>query len=270
MSLSIPRLSFVIASRNDTHCGDSVGRLKATLNHLDDFFCDNEIIVVDWGSKEPLKENGHSHRHIIVPPTLTSSYGPHMNEVVALNVGVRRARGLYVARIDQDTLPGLKFRQWTTELPDNGRAPAYFSERRELLADWGNFRNALEPNAAYRWSEQQLPSWNPSWTSQHFWATAVGVLLAPRAEWHRLRGYDERLKYRNHMEHDLCKRFERSCGLVDLGPIVDYDFYHQFHERPRGIPSNEMPSDEYLASCPLVLNDENWGLGQHKLEERYL
>lgn len=266
MSLSTPRVSFVIASRNDQWCGDSVGRLSNTLNWLMNFF-DEEIILVDWGTptKDPLRRALKLENHrpdvrmIYVPREIATD---HFSEVLALNVGIRRAKGTYIARLDQDTMPGMKFRGWLNELPDNpnNMTPAYFSERRDMAL--GDTPGTL----IRRWSD---PPWDDSY--KDFFKTAVGVLIAPKIAWHNLTGYDESLIYRNHMEHDLCARFRRTCGLVNLGPIVEYDFYHQFHERSKVyLKDNDFPSDKWMEECPLRPNGIDWGLGNVKLEERYL
>ncbi len=104
-----PKLSFIIASRNDDHGGKPMERLNKTIEQILKF-CDldsTEIITVDWGSQVPISQataRAEQEQIIYVPPYITQQYPPAFNEVLALNIGVRRAKGEWIARLDQDIL----------------------------------------------------------------------------------------------------------------------------------------------------------------------
>lgn len=269
-----PKISYIIASRNDNYCGDSLARLSNTLFHLS-MYVGGEFIVVDWGSEVPISEKisilgfpaiecRGNIRFIHVPQDITKQYKTPFNEVVALNIAARRAVGTYVARLDQDIIIGQEYAKWCKELPDTGWAPAYFSQRRELAEDSIPSVANLKP--------ENFPVWG-NWplTYDDFYKAAVGIILAPRSKWHLLRGYNEQLIYRNHMEHDLCRRFKQAIGLENLGLILNADFYHQWHSDVDtiGRPQNIQPTEEILHELAerIKVNDENWGMGQHKFEE---
>ena len=64
-------------------------------------------------------------------------------------------------------------------------------------------------------------------------ALLVGIWLVPRDVWTACGGYDERHIYYNWMEVEMIRRLDERYRLVDLGEIVDYDFYHLEHRNPR-------------------------------------
>jgi len=251
------KISYVIASRNDGYCGDAMGRLHKTIEHIqveqnnDNSF---EVVMVDWGSKEPIKfhvATGRLRRNVRllhVPPSLAT---PHFHETLALNLGIRRARGEWIARLDQDTLVGPRFVEWfRSGMPTaiegaviRYRQQAFFSLRRDLPEDliWQSWDKSGEP----------------------YWRGAVGMLLATRDAWHNVRGYFEGMDRRNHIEHDLALRLARECGLSALGPLTNYDFHHQHHPRPSGLPQNPFRSEQVLLQMieeGKFTNPENWGL----------
>ena len=125
--MHVKKISYILVSRNDRYCGDSVGRLETTLNHtgeilkLNNLLGESEIILTDWSSPE---ENGplssvlklsDSTRSILkiaeVPREVAQRYQKDspFSEVHAMNLGFRQSRGKFFARIDQDTLIGQRF-----------------------------------------------------------------------------------------------------------------------------------------------------------------
>ena len=64
-----------------------------------------------------------------------------------------------------------------------------------------------------------------------FWKCAVGILLVPKKSWNEIGGYNEKNIWINHMEHEFVVRLNKILKLIDLGPIIDYDFYHIYHDR---------------------------------------
>jgi hypothetical protein len=261
MELAAPacRISYLIASRNDHFCGNPMDRLRLVLKRVLEVGEDFEVIVADWGSDVPIYEVMKGQlpatgkiRFLHISNNITGKIPTPFSEVHALNAAVRRSRGIFAGRIDQDTLIGKRFSGWVTHVLDAEDRRAYFSMRRDLK------RGETAVNA-------DAPVWQgcpADW--EHYLIGAVGILLAPRRLWHWTRGYDERLVLRNHMEHDLCMRFGNLTGLRNLGAILDCDFYHLWHEEAAGAAANPQKTLDQLANDAkqnLRANDENWGLG---------
>jgi hypothetical protein len=252
------KISYVIASRNDAFCGDPMARLLAVLRRIVEIASDYEVIVSDWGSEVPIYEvlrkrlpRAGTIRFLHVPVSVTRRFATPFSEVHALNAAVRRSRGVFVGRLDQDILIGQQFARWLADELSTADPRAYFSVRRELPP--GVMR--VQPTAPIWWN----------WPADYpvFFLGAVGILLAPRALWHRTQGYDETKCFRNHIEHDLCVRFWSLASLENLGALLNCDFYHIWHERVVGAPENPLrPLEELVRAMQGKdrVNDEAWGL----------
>lgn len=268
--MNTPKISFVIASRNDNYCGDSKYRLRKVLTRL---ISANggldglnpalaEIIVVDWGSKRPLHDELWSYvkngvRFLYVPKSVTDLWDTPFEECHALNLAARKARGTWIGRLDQDTVPGQMFFDWFQSPPEPNQV--FFSGRRDLK----EFQT-VDPNS------KLTPDGpiNPDNLSTSFYRGAVGILLAPKSVWHECRGYDERLILRLHTEHDFIYRLRNVCPVADLGKMLDYCFYHLWHSREEGDarPRNPSRSAEQIAESlgnATYVNDSQWGLAAY-------
>ncbi len=120
---SLPLLSIVVASRNDDDSGRLIGRTRSFCRGLfeqcDRHRLDAEILLVDWNTPpgratldEALELEEKSEfcavRVIIVPPALHERFR-HSEELpflqmIAKNVGIRRARGRFVLATNVDVL----------------------------------------------------------------------------------------------------------------------------------------------------------------------
>jgi hypothetical protein len=140
---SSPYLSVVVTTRNDDHGGDPLKRLQAFVNCFE-HQCrrsglNAEVIVVEWNPPDDRPRVGDllrlpestvcSYRFITVPPALHASLRfadvLPLFQMIAKNVGIRRARGEYVLATNIDII-------FSTELVD------YLASRR------------LQPNRLYR------------------------------------------------------------------------------------------------------------------------
>lgn len=141
---SEPYLSLVVATRNDDHGGNLMGRtqifLDGWLTHALRYNIPSELIFVEWNppaGRPPLAEalrwpadlGPCTVRFIEVPPELHQRYehgaGLPLYQMIGKNVGIRRARGRFILATNIDIL-------LSNELA------AFLGERR------------LEPNRLYR------------------------------------------------------------------------------------------------------------------------
>jgi hypothetical protein len=291
----VPVLSLILCSRNDEYMGNSRWRLETTLNYAADQVealgraDDIEILVADWGSEIPLREvlrvtpaAARLVRFMLIPPTVARALqkDSQFPEVLALNAAARRAKGKYIGRIDQDTLVGRHFLQVFFDLYEGRRtieAPldrALLYSNRRAIPYWFAVRCPAYPHVAkfirvlgHRCSLDTL-------SNREFWTYYVGIWLVHRNLWTECGGYDERFIYYNWMEVEMIMRLRQRYALIDLGKIVDYDFYHLGHRNPRvrfarsafGHRANIFrldPRDPTLPYCP---NSDTWGLANIKLD----
>lgn len=283
-----PKLSLVLCARNDSYQGNAVWRLNTALNFVADraeasgHASALEVLVVDWGSDSPLSETvkispvaSGVTSFLWVPPDTARALqrDSPFAEVLALNAGIRRARGEYVGRIDQDTLVGGRFLGWFFEefaarrsgIPTDA---ILLSNRRSIP-----YRFAAQCpsfSAVQRFVERSGPSLSLSWIQPDhlYYRSPIGLLLMHRELWHASQGYDETMIYFNYMEWDLVLRLKTRFPFVNLGRLVDHDFFHLDHEHPFGrwAPGRKVrkmnPERDEVVNVPPAFapNGPDWGL----------
>lgn len=299
--LKNPVLSIILCSRNDNYMGNPRWRLQTALN----FLADNvhelgreeevEIIVADWGSEIPLHKvlrlSGLAARmvsFVVIPSELACELQKDspFSEVHALNAAARRANGQYIGRIDQDTLIGKRFLKTFFELYEGKQllnvplnSAILFANRRSIPY---RFASRCPPydyvDRFVRLFSQSLKVWKYNPHTGIYWTSYVGMLLLYRDIWNWCGGYDEKLIYYDWMEVDIILRLKEKYAVVDLGKLVNYDFYHLDHYQlraswsavlhPRAKSAKSNPYILNLETPPTLLhpNSKDWGLGCYPLE----
>ncbi len=299
------KLSYILVSRNDEYCGDSVGRLTTTLNHLGETLArhgkteQSEVVLVDWASPhKPLKDVlvlESSVKAIIkivtVPKQIAAAYqrDSPFSEVHAMNTGFRHMSGRYFGRIDQDTLVGNRFIQWfydEFEVVDYGFEwpKAAFSGRRNLDAAQSKryrdyvFCNDTSKTVAICHPNFHFSRVTPSGKMMPFYGGAVGILLVEGGVYEAEKGFNERLVYMNSMDVEFMNRLAIRYPLYNLSLKLDADFYHLYHERADGASGDftqpyverdgarKTNSQSIRESVVPNDNDEYWGLIREDLE----
>ena len=121
--LGAPYLSIVATSRNDNHGGDLTPRMQKFLDGIFHFSAKyqlpTEVLLVEWNppsDRPPLNEilaapSDHSHcslRYVTVPGEIHDGYRYAeqypLYQMIAKNVGIRRARGAFVLSTNVDIL----------------------------------------------------------------------------------------------------------------------------------------------------------------------
>jgi hypothetical protein len=290
-----PVLSLILCTRNDQYMGNSRWRLETTLNYTANKVYelgreeDVEMIISDWGSDIPLRDvlrlNPAATRivsFVHVPPEIAIPLQKDspFPEVLALNTAARRAKGQYIGRIDQDTLVGKRFLRTLLEMHDGALQPDVAVESALLFANRRSIPYRLAVRCPSLWVVDRFICWfhqflriehplQPEWP---IYASDVGIWLLHRNLWHECGGYDERLIYMNEMEPDMVHRLlKKKYELVDLGKLVNYDFYHLDHYHPwrsRKSSTHRKVNLSTESAAPQVVhpNSENWGLNQYPLE----
>jgi hypothetical protein len=290
-----PALSLILCSRNDAYMGDSRFRLETTLNYTAAAVAalgaehDVELVVTDWGSDVPLAEvvrlgpaAARLTRFVCVPPDVARARqgSSPFPEVLALNTAARRAQGAFIGRIDQDTLTGAGFigtflgwARGATALPPPFSRPLaetlLFANRRSIPYRLAVRRPPLGPLTRFL---REHGTRLPIETARVFYTSDVGVWLAHRELWDACGGYDERMIFMNEMDPDMVRRLMTRHPLVDLGPLVAWDFFHLDHYHPRGSRSSsthrEVNTTRTFAPLGFRPSGDGWGLADQDLPVR--
>ena len=253
-------ISFLLVTRNDNYAGNSIDRLKISLNYniqnLKKYFPNNyndyEFLIGDWGSDDDIKINDvlieefENIRIVKFPKEVTNLFDTDFNEVHSLNFLIKNSKCDYVARLDQDIIVGSDFFKYVL---NNGlkNDKFYWSTRRDL-------------HSGVISEDYNSPSWKIS--GDNFEKGAIGIILSLKDNFIKIKGYNEKLIYRNHMEHDLYSRFLNLLGdnsCINLGVELNVPFFHIYHERLHlsKRKNNDLNDLEFN-------NDEFWGLENYK------
>lgn len=285
-------LSLIICSRNDDYMGDPMWRLATSINYVSEMVfrleknLDVEIVVADWGSETPISEvialTEHASsitRFVHVPPVTAqdlqkdSAFG----EVYALNVAARRSRGLYIGRIDQDTLVTIDFLRSFFDVFEGKTWVDFDMENTYMFAARKQIPYAF---VAQKPSLKDLDmcinrygKWNYSEELKFcHWASPVGILMMHRNMWNDVGGYDERLIYYWFMDVDLGTRLIKKYSIVNVGRQFGYHFFHLEHVKPqfrfRHVHRKLNPDwAKSFDKADLNPNGSDWGLGHISLDE---
>jgi len=291
-----PVLTLILCSRNDEYMGNSRWRLETSLDFAAHhaaalgLLSQVEIVVADWGSETPLRDAVQltpaaaqitSFVHVSPALARTLQGDSPFPEVIALNAAARRSRGHYIGRIDQDTMAGGRFFSTFFDIVsdrlDIGLPPEetlFFSRRRRIP-----YRLATQcpPRAVMDrflrgWSRWLRVESGPSWAP--FYVSSVGIWLVHRSIWEACGGYDEEMIYMGAMEGNMIARLMTRHRMVDLGPLVDHDFFHLEHYHPwvdRHPYTFRKGNDERYRMAERVKefapNGADWGMAAFQLDQ---
>ncbi len=304
-----PYLSIVVTTRNDDHGGNMIQRFQVFLDHLDDMarrhHLPMELIVVEWNpdpGRDPLVDAMDwphtpclNSRIITVPPEVHATHEHHdkfpLFQMIAKNVGIRRARGEFVLATNIDLIFSDELfsflAQRTLDLLCIYRIdrhdikattiPNEFSWQERLTFCEQNLIRVQGQYGTYAWGAKP-----PSGEPERLHTNACGDFsLLSRDMWLRLKGYPEFHLWSifidgllvhaavaaglrqvilpdpcriYHIEHDL--GWAKTQAPIAVRPSLDYD--KQYLPLCRGMLARGKPLDT---------NADNWGLTDMQLQE---
>ncbi len=280
-----PLLSFVIPGRNDDFMGNFRWRFETSLNYLADNLLRTgkleqaEIIVCDWGSKVPLYQSltlGAAARKLVrfvlVPEQLTCQLQKDSDfpVVFAYNIGVRRARGKFIAQTDSDILftakaLGLLFgvlegeRGLSTPLPET----FFYAWRRMVPCRYVLSSPRVEE---LDWLVCNCAKLLPLYSDFNRKFCNTGFVLMHRNLWEESSGFDERLIYWGWMETDLGLRMSRRYPTFNMYKLGMELFHLEHYQRQlRRLTSRKCNRQEQEnVFCP---GGKDWGLAGFEFME---
>lgn len=299
-------LTLILCSRNDNYMGNSLWRLQTTLNvtaqnAVAAGIADQvEVIVSDWGSERWLSQDLHltpaaaaMTSFIQFSPTIATAAQKDspFSEVHPLNAAARIAKGEFIGRIDQDTIVGERVFAKLPALTDDkagfsnpAKFSLFFSQRRDiytLLVSHSPPANRVA-KLIQRFRRKFWISTSLSLDSDYYWITSVGIWLLHRDLWHEGRGFNENYIYRNAMEVEMANRLMQKYPMQNLGPYMDYAFFHLGHERvvegdfgrktQHGLvvevtPTKQQPHAPKATTLDrkIAVNGPNWGMANYPI-----
>ncbi|HPC94881.1 MAG TPA: glycosyltransferase [Sedimentisphaerales bacterium] len=308
-SKDAPYLSVVVTTRNDDHGGNHLQRFQTFLDHLADMCARHrlgaELIVVEWNpdpSRPSLAQamrwpdpSRLASRVIVVPPEIHRSYRNSekfpLFQMIAKNVGIRRARGQYVLATNMDVLFSHELASWLArrelredcvyriDRHDVGQTTIPAGLSRDEVLDFcaRHVVRVHGQHGTHAWGDPPRIG-DPDRLHSH--ACGDFTLMA-RTQWERLKGYPEFPLWSIYLD-GLLLHAARAVGLEQRILREPLRLYHIEHSLGWAVTQDtikERPSldyqKEYLPLCQQMLrtgkaldvNPENWGLKDRSLAE---
>ncbi|MBI4620098.1 MAG: hypothetical protein HY739_08045 [Desulfobacterales bacterium] len=317
-----PKISFVVTSRNDDHGGGFLRRMQIFVDGLlaqcERHKLKAELIVVEWNPptdrpplfealKWPEKNEFCTVRFIEIPPEIHNRFKyAHklpLYQMIAKNVGIRRARGEFVLATCADLLfsdelfeflssgdlrENYLYRIDRSDVPEdlplevtldeqlnycseniirvNSREGTYHLLTGRYYASYGNLDIAL--------------------TNLHFNACGDFTLMS-KNDWHKLRGYPEFDMYSPHLDSLMLLMAYHAGTRQEIlrNPMRLYHIEHhgawiaekasklEKEKKSEDIPVLSLSQFQEWASemnrnrRPIIFNDSEWGFASERLKE---
>jgi len=181
-----------------------------------------EVIVVDYGSTP---ENHRRLMATLKPFNCTVLRFPTKDVwsmSISRNIGLRRAKGEYVATLDADCFLTPLVLKFTLNI--HIEKPRLITMAPYYLEENVDTENIVLPR-----DYEKLRAGDPRYLKR----SIGGFMSAPRSWWLKVRGFDERMKMYGCEDGDLCKRAEMDpeieIYIVEENYESDIRFYHQWH-----------------------------------------
>lgn len=264
-----PYLSIVTTSRNDDHGGNMLQRMQVSLSglleQLEKHKIESELILMEWNPpadrpllkdvlKWPDRLRYCTIRVIVVPPSIHQRYEGSdrilMNRVVAVNYGIRRARG-------QFALPGANDLLYSDDLMSYIASKRLKHNERYRVDRCDVDRNVVQCDTLKEQLEycrghiiQVNSQGSPAKREKlpHLHTNASGDFqLMSRRYWHQLRGYRE-ADIPSSYADSLLSFASYAAGVREVifkDPLCLYHIDHggKFNERPKG---SGLPFENWL------------------------
>lgn len=280
-------LSNVVVGRNDDYGGGYLDRLATSLNHLAENLRkegrqgDVEVVYVDWGSDVPVAEAVKltpDAARIVYFVEVDSEVVAGLGEpgsfyaTLAVNVGVRRARGAYIMLADSDGLMRRSALSSLLKLLDGSLDPDFdptrcilpirriqipydLVRRKPSLRKWDELLGGLQPGARVE---------SPG--TGCLGGFSAGQLMH-RTLWHEFRGYNESLKRPwGWSDNELMLRVTEKYDWADLVAYGVMAFHMEHGPRRRWWNATDLPKrdagkvNRMLVAGNAAPNGPDWGL----------
>ena len=281
-SIAPYKVSIVIPSRNDNYGGNLTDRTTASIQTMSKTF--EEVILVDFGSfDEPMisilnkiiKERKGNIRIITVPRQwVLDKLGDDSTfaEVLARNIGIRRATHDIIVSSNIDIIPGPRkyfdFKQFN---------PAVFYSSNKFMIESSQVADLR--NRGCRWEDIQEYLFQTR--SQYYrqgtldddpWSRLSNCgdfQIGHRNIWFhdQVRGFEETLIYRSYADTNLHKKIIENARC-DVQPALFFYVFHQSHDSNNNKSTCKF-NDKHASihGFGQTTNPSTWGFSDQTFEE---
>ena len=277
---SKPLISFIMPAKNDSYLKDDNYRIQSAINFLSasldklERLAEAEIVVVDWGSEVPLEsalklsaKAKKIIRFVEVPGQVTAAVSPKYKfpTPIILNVGIRLARGAFIAQILADIVFPEKILKLLFDILDekinlgNNKTLFVFNRKsvpEDMVAQRPSF---LELENYFRGKEDKaLPEFIP------YFLVPGDSLMMHRDLWFECQGFDEQHLYWGWTDADLILRMRLKYSVSNK---INRDYLYVYHLEHYVAPKSKV--NPFFLN-PFAVNNKNWGLGNFELQSECL
>jgi len=256
-SLTQPILTVVIPVRNigGWRIRNCIRSLE--LQNLESF----TTIITDYGSSTKDFEQLMSDLENFDCTVYRYSTDEAWSLSIARNIGIRRATGKIVVTVDSDLIFEPNVLSTIVGQHEKLENPFVISTVCNIYENV-SLKNIHLPNDYIKFRNcRQRPG-------------KGGVMSAPRDWWHKVRGFDERMRGWGAEDDDMWTRAgrdERDLLNIQSLKLPNIRVYHQWHPIPFLIRTKQMSKEKYKelwrinkniwkGDKTIIRNDENWGL----------
>jgi hypothetical protein len=284
------KISAVIVSRNDNYGGYLNERATYCFNSAIDTY--DEVIYVDWNSpthsllydiKDNIKFKGNFKHFVITPEiaSLLTNHDPNAQkccEVLARNIGLRRATGDYLISTNIDIIHP-KRDELENILSNIDSKTLYTVGRRHM--SWDMIKNYHNGEIIFdNWKDLREYHTNNSSGSFHLADLVKGdpysliaccgdYQVATKEIWDTIRGFEEDLIYSLYTDTNIHKKAIKHG--FNIKALYEPALFHIEHGKGGGgflDGINKLVNDHYraIAYQEKTLNTESWGFGNTDIE----
>jgi hypothetical protein len=284
------KISAVIVSRNDNYGGHLNERATYCFNTAINTY--DEVIYVDWNSPThsllyDIKDNidfKGNFKHFVITPEIASvltNNDPNAQkccEVLARNIGLRRATGDYLVSTNIDIIHP-KRNELENVIGNMSKDTFYTISRRHT--DWAQIKEFHEGEIKFNDWKKLREYLIINSEERHFDETTVNgddysiinccgdYQIAPRHIWEEIRGMEEDLIYSLYADTNVQKK--SVMHGFGLKAIYSPALFHIEHGKGGGgflDGINKLVNDPYRAIVhqEKTLNTESWGFGNTDIE----
>ena len=284
------KISAVIVSRNDNYGGHLNERATYCLNSAIDTY--DEVIYIDWNSptysllydiKDNIKFKGNFKHFVITPEiaSLLTNNDPNAQkccEVLARNIGLRRATGDYLVSTNIDIIHP-KRNELENIINNMSKDTFYTISRRHT--DWTQIKEFYNGEIKFDEWEKLREYLIVNSEERHFDEATVNgddysiinccgdYQIAPKHVWEEIKGMEEDLIYSLYADTNVQKK--SVMHGFELKALYNPALFHIEHGKGGGgflDGINKLVNDPYRAiiNQEKTLNTESWGFGNTDIE----